>query len=79
MLGHHRHASETLFKWRFAGGPMMDRLWWYLDSPTLINKKKVKVGPPRTKRSGSAHAGFKISLSRSGICSNKNIEVRKPS
>ena len=23
MLGHHRHASETLFKWRFAGGPMM--------------------------------------------------------
>ena len=22
MLGHHRHASETPFKWRFAGGPM---------------------------------------------------------
>ena len=26
MLGHHRHASETPFKWRFAGGPMMTRL-----------------------------------------------------
>ena len=26
MLGHHRHASETPFQWRFAGGPMMVRL-----------------------------------------------------
>ena len=26
MLGHYRHASETPFKWRFAGGPMMVRL-----------------------------------------------------
>ena len=26
MLGHHRHASETPFKWRFAGGPLMTRL-----------------------------------------------------
>ena len=25
MLGHHRHASETPFKWRFAGRPMMTR------------------------------------------------------
>ena len=23
MLDHHRHASETPFKWRFTGGPMM--------------------------------------------------------
>ena len=23
MLGHHGHASETPFKWRFAGGTMM--------------------------------------------------------
>ena len=23
MVGHYRHASETPFKWRFAGGPMM--------------------------------------------------------
>ena len=23
MLGHHRPASETPFKWRFAGGPVM--------------------------------------------------------
>ena len=34
MLGHHRHASETPFKWRFAGGPMMARLLWYLDPPS---------------------------------------------
>ena len=26
MLGHHRHASETPFKWRFAGVPMVLRL-----------------------------------------------------
>ena len=25
MLGHHRPTSETPFKWRFAGGPMMAR------------------------------------------------------
>ena len=25
MLGHHWLASETPFKWRFAGGPMMAR------------------------------------------------------
>ena len=25
MLGHHRHASDTPFKWRFPGGPMMVR------------------------------------------------------
>ena len=26
MLVHYQHASETPFKWRFAGGPMMARL-----------------------------------------------------
>ena len=26
ILGRHRHASETPFKWRFAGGPIMARL-----------------------------------------------------
>ena len=25
MLGHHRHARETPFKWRFAGGPLITR------------------------------------------------------
>ena len=25
MLGHHRHASEAPFKWRFAGGPLTAR------------------------------------------------------
>ena len=26
MLGYHWHASEMLFKWQFAGGPMTARL-----------------------------------------------------
>ena len=26
MLGHHQHTSETPFRWRFDGGPMMARL-----------------------------------------------------
>ena len=25
MLGHHRHASETPFKWRFVGGSTIAR------------------------------------------------------
>ena len=28
MLGHHWPASETPFKWRFAGGLMMPRFEW---------------------------------------------------
>ena len=27
MLGHQRHASETPFKWCFAGGPMIGRIY----------------------------------------------------
>ena len=49
MLGHHRPASETSFKWRFASGPMIARLKWYLDPPIphqLRKKKHIKVGPP---------------------------------
>ena len=34
MLGHYRPASETPFKWRFAGGPMMARIKWYFDPPS---------------------------------------------
>ena len=33
LAGHQRPASETPFKWRFAGGPMMAQYWmldWYL-------------------------------------------------
>ena len=39
MLGHHRHASEAPFKWRFAGGPMMTH---FLDPPSHHKKKTVK-------------------------------------
>ena len=36
MLGHHRHASETPFKWRFAGGSMMAFRWRADDGPILV-------------------------------------------
>ena len=62
MLGHYPHASETLFKWRCAGGPIMSRLKWYLDptSPHQLKQQQkknvVKVGPSLTKLSGSRMA-----------------------
>ena len=49
MLGHHRHTSETPFRWRFTGGPIMARLYWYLDplSPHQLKKKTPsKLDPP---------------------------------
>ena len=50
MSGHHQHASETPFKWRFAVGPMM------LFSHKNNNKQnRCKVGPPLAKLSGSTH------------------------
>ena len=57
MLGHHRHASEAPFKWRFAGGPMVARLQWYFDPPSPHQLKKTlsQLDPPLTKSSGSAH------------------------
>ena len=45
MLGQHRHASETPFIWRFAGGPMMARLQWYLD-PSSPHQLKTKSSKP---------------------------------
>ena len=53
MSSHHRHASESPFKWRFTGGPMMARLYsgiWILPS-----KKRCQVGFPLATLSGSAH------------------------
>ena len=56
MFGHHLHASETTFKWRFVGEPTMAPLKWYSDPLSLHQLKKiVKVAPPLTKFSGSAH------------------------
>ena len=64
MLGYHRYASETPFKWRFAGGPMMARLYWYLDPPSFIKetkrKKNCQSWTPSDKTSGSAHFYFNI-------------------
>ena len=52
MLGHHRHTSETPFKWRLPGGR-----WWAAYSgiwilPPLTNYKNVV----KLNLSGSAHA-----------------------
>ena len=62
MVAHHRHASETPLKWRFAGGPMMAQLKRYLDplSPNQLKKNVIKFGPPLTKLSGFAHVYFAI-------------------
>ena len=38
MLGHHRPASETPLKWRFAGGPMMSRF-------SMAFRWRADVGP----------------------------------
>ena len=55
MLGHHWHASKTPFKWRFAGGQMMARLFRSSlpsstkpppqKNPKKPKKKNIKVGP----------------------------------
>ena len=45
MSSHHRHASESTFKWRFTGGPMMARLYsgiWILPSK---KKNVAKLDP----------------------------------
>ena len=50
MLGHHQHASETPFKWRFAGWPTMTHLKWYLgsSSPHQLKRKPMsKLDPLR--------------------------------
>ena len=64
--GHHQPASETPFKWRFAGGPMMvhiecwpgsfvifQRIWSSIAKKTLSFCEGVWTPP-----SGSAHALF---------------------
>ena len=56
MLGHHWPVpvSETLFEWRFAGGPIMARFKCYLDSLSPQQKKRQSLA----KHSGSAHGGL---------------------
>ena len=64
MLGHHRHASEMPFKWRFAGGA---HILWYLDPLSSHKLKKQqqkrrchKIGPSLAQLSGSEmlHVNF---------------------
>ena len=51
MLGHKQHASKMPFKWCFDCGPMIAPL---IPSLTKKPQKKLKLGPPLTKLSGSA-------------------------
>ena len=46
MLGHYQHASETPFKWCFAGRPVLACILWYLDP---LSSHQLKL-------SGSAYA-----------------------
>ena len=61
ILGHHRQANETSFKWRVDDGPLIVGLFG-LDPLSHLkkkNKKKTVVnGPPLTKLSGSAHVHY---------------------
>ena len=47
-----RNAIEMTFRWRADGGPHIV----VFGSPLQLKKTVVKVGPPLTKLSGSAHA-----------------------
>ena len=64
VLGHHRHARETpkmVLCWRANDDPLIVVFGSSLPLSTKKKKKKkkrknvVKVGPPLTKLSGSAH------------------------
>ena len=49
---------------------MMARLKWYLDPPTphQLKKNVVKVGPPLTKFSGSAHVDCPDAQDNTCLC-----------
>ena len=47
-LGHHRPTSETPFKWRNTGGPLMARWYRFMDPPyphQTMTKKEKKSDP----------------------------------
>ena len=51
MLGQHRHASETLFKLRFAGGPMMAPLYTpYTRDATFLFTSQIRNNLTRRVR-----------------------------
>ena len=62
------------FRWRAHDGPLIVVLGSFLPSSTKKKKKKtnkkneVKVGPPLTKLSGSAHGQFDLAIWIVNIC-----------
>ena len=48
MYDHWTELCVCAFKWRFAGGPMLARLWWYLDrlSPHQLRRKTLSKSDP---------------------------------
>ena len=43
--GHHRTASKTSLKWRFAGGPMMANQWRLASGPMMTHKWRFAGRP----------------------------------
>ena len=74
LAGHQRPTSETPFKWRFAGGPMLAQHWMLakLESFVVLQGIRTNIakkpyifvigsGPP-VSPSGSAHVYVFIHL-----------------
>ena len=62
MLGHHRPAGETPFKWRFAGGPMMACFLCFLGPLYAVRNES-----PLAKLSGTANAHYMICLRKNKV------------
>ena len=62
MSGHHWHTSETSFKWRDNGPPLVVLDPFSPHHYKTHTKNVARVGPPLTKLSGSAHLELAASL-----------------
>ena len=64
MLGHHRPASETPFRWRTDDGPVLVLFGSSFLSKNIVVRVGPRVGPPLAKLSGSAHVQGEIENTR---------------
>ena len=64
MLGLYRPASETAFKWRFAGGPMIAGFKWHFNWILSHLISQNRFGPPLTKlyRSTPENCSYRVSV-----------------
>ena len=91
-VGHHRLASETPFKWRFAGGPMMARhwmlVWFFMGSGPVLPRNPIcdfsgggvrTPCPPPPPPQGSEHAnGHPITISLTCYVLILTLSVKLP-